>query len=157
MSGQAPHPPDDLRRRRLAYHEAGHAVVDVLTGRTVQKVTIVADEDCDGACHTDEDFDLDLVDFIAGFAAGRIAEAKAAHEMGLSVTDEASFYEGDAAAITSFQIDPDRRDEIHEAAEERAMRLVEDHWHLVERVAELLIHHGTVSGEQVHQIVGPRR
>jgi hypothetical protein len=38
------------RDRTTAYHEAGHAVVAELLGRTVLRVTIIPDKECEGQC-----------------------------------------------------------------------------------------------------------
>lgn len=153
--------------KETAYHEAGHAVVSVLTRCPVKKATIVPDGECLG-----EVFDYgsppSIRDDIYGgvhnaatrrwlfrelmiFHAGVIAAARG---MGVKPKSVAPGGRGDFDgladdALKAFEDYQAKVDQSYTEAE----KLLVAHWEAVEAVAAALLEHRTLSGKRVRAIV----
>jgi hypothetical protein len=143
---------------RLAYHEAGHAVVGVALGRVVGRVSIVEDDDSAGHAAVDltglfdDDGEIDAQTAAAavmGWWAGALAEERVG-----STTEEAAFTaSGDLDKIVDIAIrvtaDPDPYIEELRLA---TVRLLDEVWPDVVAVADALLTERTISADRVHAL-----
>lgn len=115
-----------------ALHEAGHAVLAALAGAEVQGVAVFAASG-GGVCWTQGGRN-------EAFLGGAEAEKLAGHIHAQPSTADLELVRGSGrdATLAAFQ----------------AQDLLGAHWKKVERLAEMLIHHGYVSGQLVHDVAG---
>ena len=161
--------PDALRA--TAYHEAGHAVAEVVQGLSVSSASIVADADDDslGRCYSPPVLGYEfnsareqrqvarasIVGCYAGVEAQRLVDPAPADFHG-QADDEQAF-----AVSREYAVLPRScefvGDDAHMAYLERlrreARRLVRKHRRAVEAVAEALLQHETLDGVDIEAIV----
>lgn len=177
-------PLDSYAGRRLAltaYHEAGHAVADVVLGIDVDHVTIVPQEDTSGhetVIHPDDikegwgvsDYDdprvrLHVENFLIGLLAGPYAGRKFYPKARLQATETLSDGRKVLAAGSDHSyvvriiadIFGDDNDQVRWTYERyvtaRARALVETHWRSIELVANALLKRKTLSGDEVKRVM----
>jgi ATP-dependent Zn protease len=138
-----------------AYHEAGHAVVALVLGRPIQRISILPDGDFLGACHfgkatfrpTEDWLEREILIALGGIAA----EARYTNN-----------YAWDGAARDQRYV---RRLAVQRAGERRAERLQqrllakvenllanEGHWRAVEKIAAGLVKCGSISGRTARHL-----
>lgn len=147
---------DSSHRRATAYHEAGHAVVALSLGRSIQRVSIVANEHRLGHCEfkkgaakkTDDLIEAEILILLGGLAA----EARETGEYGWL---EAGQDLRDVRVLTH------RRAGAAAKAERLERRLLDkvEHllsqpgrWDAVERIAGELLKHEAISGRAARHL-----
>lgn len=157
----------DKGLKATAYHEAGHAVVSVLTRHTVKKATIVSDgetlgevfnsgwppsiiADCEtGACESKSRRWLFREMIIKH--AGMIAEARGTGGM---TEDVVEWGGSDSSELADYVLRAfsDPQEKVDQAKQETE-KLLDAHWEAVEAIAAALLEHRTLSGKRVRAIV----
>jgi hypothetical protein len=142
--------------RRLAYHEAGHAVLGARFGAKLECAQI---SDAGGSMLFDEAFDaLGLLQVAIIHLAGLAAEGRACGhaERDLAAEDLAKTREVVSASVN---LDPDAP-----AVDEHIMRIealtdsyVATLWPNIEQVAEALLRSGTLAGPELTRLLIPKR
>jgi ATP-dependent Zn protease len=161
--------------RGTAIHEAGHAVLQTALGIGCQGLTIVPDHDSAGhARHGGEgkqaqhpgDVDDDVANLrlfaedafqlrhaIAAYA-GAEAERRVGPEHLQAIEAGAqSDYQDAATRITEITLDPESIDLLDKYAQRRCTFLVEHYWPEIQAVANALLEAGTLTGEQVQEVL----
>lgn len=162
MALEIPVPPG-VMTRRVAYHEAGHAVMAELCGQRVVRVDILGDGDHTGWCHSLRL--LPALDEVVGpelptaslerrilcLCAGPVAESIVA---GTRVWNEVSD-DLDAAVRLVLQLvgECDRVMPYLETVREHTEEVLKAHWATVERVAGELMRRGSLSGDEVRRLI----
>jgi ATP-dependent Zn protease len=136
----------------LAYHEAGHAVIHVLLGGTLQRVSIVRDEP-PGAPMERAAGPGSGEDRIAVLLAGEVAESLAGQRVvGVSegLNQDRERARRLAADMTS---EPEA---LLEAERQRVLELLRTprHWQRVVAVAQALLAQQRLEGAQLRELVG---
>jgi hypothetical protein len=135
----------DASRRRVAYHEAGHAVVGVTLGRELRDVSLGV-----GTCTFTSADPLDAV--VTSAFAGAVADARGIGTYSDSAGTLDQFNaEGLARAEYPRQAD---RDVYLGRMAERAVALVDEQWPAIERVATYLLDRGRADGAEVRRLLG---
>jgi hypothetical protein len=140
-----------------AHHEAGHAVVHMLYGAEVVEVMLPDTCTTDGGGTTHLSVPKRLAGS-AGYLAGTWAGSEAAihylDQVGLldraARIDVANTSVGDIADIRQHVTNP----LVLETTRAMAIRLVAEHWSAIERVADALLDHGRLTGDEIAQIAG---
>jgi ATP-dependent Zn protease len=175
----------EITPRQIAYHEAGHAVVHTMLGLGTEMVTVVPHTDEDGdiilGLHRQEEENVHLLvcAFDVGYTeaeeladkmiiqalSGRQAEMKYCRHANLPEPPiEYADHDYDIINELAFRCAPtpptgemiDARAYIA-PLEEKAAQLLDEHWHLVERVAAVLHEEKTISGDRLLEILGKDR
>jgi hypothetical protein len=141
---------------RTAYHEAGHAVINHLTGLGIKKITIVSTQSRLGNVDpviqvgpwlncSKQNIKTVCLASCGGYAAEFVVDGKAALDQTDAVTLEGLLQELDVA------------EEAMRAHTKRfwvrAIRMLKKNWPAVEALADPLLRHGELSGEQATQII----
>src|SRR5712664_3778156 len=149
------------RLTRTAYHEAGHAVIQIKLDIGVKKVTIVPNPKTDtlgysrqaskppseGAAQWRRDsYWLRLA---VVFYAGREAEKRAGYKNWRRGSETDERMAGDLMYEITAGADLQARSLFFELAERRAFVLVKLHWVEIEAVAKALLTEKTLTGDQV--------
>lgn len=135
--------PDTDRQRATAFHEAGHAVVAHRFGHLVDSVTIKPKPGILGSSASEEEFSDGSTDreqvlvLYAGLAAERLVRPGAVVEDGAW-----SDYEKAERLVACLGVPV-------EELEREAAELVHKHRVAIEAVAEVLLEHTSISGEEV--------
>jgi ATP-dependent Zn protease len=137
-------------RKRIAYHEAGHAVIVLVLGYTLKDVTIKPDERAEGRTNYVKDGGL-VVDGLKITLAGPIAEGLLDGKLRLKTDCSSS----DWRAIRKWYPEFCAQD-VRRIGEETKL-LVHCHREAIERVAEALLAHETLTGERCSAILGEAR
>ena len=160
-----PHRIIDDPVRLTAYHEAGHAVMAQLCGRQITEVEIVGDEDLTGSVQSLRFADEDPSEHdpavptapverrLLCTAAGMVAESMVS---GRRDWDEAC-EDLDLAVGLAMKVvdDCERVIPFLEIVREHTEDLLRRNWGAVEALADALIEHRSLSGEEVRQLLAP--
>jgi ATP-dependent Zn protease len=146
----------------LAYHEAAHAVVAIALRWEINQVTIIADRDTLGCC--------DIKDFELYFDGNRWTEEVKASARQAILYDLAGIaaelrINGDCDEFCGFDWDSAYTKAKHltrtgdpqtylDDALERSKKLVNNYWRHIGAVANALLEHKTLTGEDVYNIAG---
>lgn len=152
---------------RTAYHEAGHAVIGVVAGRTLKRITIVRKGDILGVCdwevaknsfgdEIDFSDELDLlcedrlIDLLAGVIGGINAEKHLCVMRGVTChyslsSEEKEHYD---ALLMHLSADEDKRAKIENMCATR----IEQLWPTIDAVAKRLMEKSTLDGSEVHEM-----
>ncbi len=137
-------------RLLTAYHEAGHAVIALAVGRTLEKVTIAANRDRLGLCHLQKgrakpskDW---LEDEILILMAGIAAEAQLSGVYNLGGADQDMRMARRFAMMRSGSAKQAERLEKKLLAKTEHMLSDENYWNAVEKIAADLMERETISG-----------
>jgi hypothetical protein len=141
------------RLLRAAHHEAGHAVINHLTGARVNWITLVPHERRVGL--TQASFvGVDLVDVLVGFAAGRAATTA----MGWPKPENGAEDDARRERLIAIQLahlsrhgkatDLEYVDGIVDAGREEADRLAKEHWQAIDALAKVLVQRLRVGGAE---------
>jgi ATP-dependent Zn protease len=171
MTAQAAKLNDNVDREHVAYHEAGHAVVCLLLGHEVRDVTIKTDKQAEGRTRiymhmpewgaTEDDIRIEL--------AGAIAEAlvnptsfedkiklsaqgdmQRIRKFALEIALETLAFNGKSVLVGDLMVEADG---IIGKVMEETEALVEGNKQAIIRVAEALLEHGTLTGDEVKQFI----
>ena len=141
------------RRRLVAYHEAGHAVIGRVLDIPIKRVTINPKVlNADGVSFTDptrgplKQFSPD--DVIYSFA-GAIAEEKFTGKPSNCSRGDDEFVRYHSRAY----LPKDKRRPVRAELKAKTVELVEKHWPEIEEVARELLEVSTVSGERIDVIM----
>lgn len=148
-----------ITRRRVAIHEAGHAVASVLLGLGLQSVTIIPDDEAlgrvvpldDGPNEYDEGWDDWLQAVAVSTLAGYEAERRVTtpEEFGtVGGVDDDWYKVGDYVLHLGGPTPSDQWVLINRWPAEARVLLARN-WHKVERVADELLLKGRLSGSDV--------
>jgi cell division protease FtsH len=160
-------------KKRVAYHEAGHALVNVLTKRgSVRKASIVPRGQGLGVVITiPEEFNLqtrsELIDMVKGFVAGGVAERTIFKEHSIGVSQDleqtrrviegmVEKYGMSGDELQIFFDDKEKKKEmenIFKEALEGCKNLIQTHRDVFEKLANKLLEKETLSGEEIEEIV----
>ena len=116
-----------------AMHEAAHGIVSAISGVRVFGCLIRANGT--GTCWVEQSDDND-----AGHLAGAVAERLAGHLTAEPSRTDRALIRGSTREATLARFD--------------AQDLLGDNWGRVTRLADMLIEHGYVSGQLVHEVAG---
>ena len=163
---------EDLRDRRAAYHEAGHAVIAWCFGRRIEHVTIVPSGDSGGHIlyRTDRVFEwerptetwlrVELLCTMAGPVAQNLELGENAWGVGSGIDPDVGVLkdsDADTAGDLLLRIDESREDIESGAASEKFERevqhLLDEFWPEVQRVAEALLKERTLSQERLAELL----
>lgn len=145
-----------LSREAIAYHETGHAVAMIALGVKVLDVTIDRPDGQLGGCtrHV-PGLPPNNGQGIVISLAGPVAQLRRCP--GSWLPDEYSPLSDDAKAnkVIAYiaKVDGGDAKKMRAAAEQKAARLVADHWPEIERVAETLLKRGTLTGDQIMELL----
>jgi len=134
----------------LAYHEAGHAVIHVLLGGTLQRVSLVRD-DRPGVPKEAAAGPGSVEDRIAVLLAGEVAESLSGqHVTGVAEGTDRERARRLAASATSAP------EALLEAERQRVVALLRtpQHWQRVVAVAQALLAQQRLEGAQLQALVG---
>jgi hypothetical protein len=132
-------------RERVAYHEAGHAVVGVAVGRVLGDVSLET-----GTCTFTSEDPLDAV--VASAFAGAVADARG---MGSYSDSAGAFDQFNAEGLARAKYPGEtERDAYLRRMAKRAVALVDEHWPAIERLAAYLLERGGADGAEVRRLVG---
>jgi ATP-dependent Zn protease len=154
-----------MRRRSIAYHEAGHAVVAHRLGVEVEHVTIVPDHTSRGHFVHDDLFcarglgsdRANLERAIAICLAGPLAQAWLLRRYSERRCDGRQDYDC-ASGLARYLAGAAGEREFLRYQERRTHALVERYWNEIELVAQALIERDQLSGAEVKDIIeAPRR
>jgi ATP-dependent Zn protease len=145
--------PGRVKARRLtALHEAGHCVLALHFDRCIGSVSIVAHGEFSGSCDGDldlseepseEDIQGRLAELLAGHAAVVRAEPRFARWSRLKAGDDIE------KAKSLFMAS---RDQLRTALQ-RAHRIVDAEWKAINAIADALLEHKTIGGQEAQLIV----
>lgn len=129
----------------IAYHEAGHAVVQCILGHSPDKITIIKKDDALGSAHHldgDEFTEEGIIDLIINLYAGAEAEKLVnndleAIKLGASSDDDEANYYLEQIQKTEEEIRP------------LAIKLIQEHRDMISRLAQELMTHKTLLGEEI--------
>lgn len=153
--------PENSNRDFVAFHEAGHATLDILFDHDIDSVTIVQDGDAAGRVEIDRSgddalrYEKDTVKQvlferrIMAAMAGEIAQRRFA-----PASVEEDHGASDRALIDEYLDELDATTPEIRAAYLRLLKLktealVEEHWPRVKRIAGVLLLHETVNAETI--------
>jgi hypothetical protein len=162
--------------RRVALHEAGHCVVAIAQGRRIESVTVVPGEDYAGKVAEDEEPEMmkALLDLLSGGRATAGVEARArAHVVGYLagtvaewimcpreswLSDRHHVAGSDMKLAKIFARAITRSKEEAEAlltsARAEARKILLTNSRLVEAIADALVERGTLTGDEIDEIIG---
>lgn len=151
------------RKRHIAYHEAGHAVMAILTGREVQSVSLI-----------DRQIVLNSDRLLGILAAGGVLSPGDQEHCVQELKVALAGYGGEVVGLgepsflTAYDDDLPKANRVHRVLRERAGRKgtgnglqadviddLERHRDSLNRVAEALLVEGKLSAERVRDLVGP--
>jgi ATP-dependent Zn protease len=147
----------DQELRGTAYHEAGHAVADYISGRGVAHVTIIPkDNDYYGLC-TARDWPSRVLDTwqVEADVVSRLAGPEA-EALLPSLSSELDGEDLELAFLDVLLLTDEREEEALALLGRlvvRAKQLVADHWPAVEAVAAALLAEKELSGERAHELI----
>jgi ATP-dependent Zn protease len=153
-----------MRRRSIAYHEAGHAVVAYRLGIEVEHVTIVPDHDsrghfvhadlfCAPGCGSDR---ANLERAIKISLAGPLAQARLLRRLDRRRGGRQDY--DCASGLARYLAGSAGEREFLRYQERRTHALVDHFWNEIELVAQALIERDQLSGAEVKDIIeAPRR
>jgi ATP-dependent Zn protease len=153
-----------MRRRSIAYHEAGHAVVAHRLGVEVEHVTIVPDHTSRGHfVHADlfcarglGSDRANLERAIAIYLAGPLAQARLLRRLDRRRGGRQDY--DCASGLARYLAGAAGEREFLRYQERRTHALVEHYWNEIELVAQALIKRDQLSGPEVKDIIeAPRR
>lgn len=121
--------------RRVAYHEAGHAVVAAVLGYAPIRVTVVRDGDCMGKVTVQAKFSVE--ENAAYLLAGSIAEVRSQQRAETSLSCVVNCARGDIEELRKLQGNDEPLD--IEAALRLTGEILSHNWQRVERIAEGLL------------------
>jgi hypothetical protein len=136
--------PDGRPRERIAYHEAGHAVVGVALGRVLRDVSL----DAGTTTFVSQD-PLDAVVTSAFAGAAADARGMGTHSDSAGALDQ---FNADGLARGQYP-SPAERDAYLAGMARRAVALVDQHWPAIERLAALLLERGRADGAEVTRLL----
>ena len=141
---------DAQRRRRVAWHEAGHAVIAVLRGAVVVKATVDPEAiQCQGFVEYGRICDFNKVEvFLGGVAAESIRYRQPAWLF--RVLGGENDYAQALAVVAGLGWG---ESELESRFLPQAKWTLKWHWPAVKAVAHRLVCDGTLNGEEVHAIV----
>ena len=171
-----PDPRPSALRRRIALHEAGHAVAALAYGHTVERVTIVGDGSVGGSTALSDDrpltrasIEAHLTVALAGRAAdellgegadagavadlARATKYAAACHLQLGLREKLTHRDGDIDRALRF--DPALAAAVEQdlqAAMERARAIVMSQRDLVMRIADALVHHRVLDTDDIARL-----
>ncbi len=139
------------RKKSIAIHEAGHAVVAASLGVPIDYATIVPDEAINTVGHVAFARDMSDDDYLAVHSAGLIADA-----MENGATSRAGFAlaKGDIERCAEFASALDRGAARLRGAQSRAGEILREKWAAVTALADRLLDQKTIDGAEVARIVG---
>ena len=135
-----------MTRERIAHHEAGHAVIVLVLGYTLKDVTIKPDERAEGRTNYVKDGGL-VVDGIKIILAGPIAEGLIDGNLRLKTDGSGS----DWRHIRKWYPEFGAQD-VRKIGEETKL-LVLCRREAIERVAEALLAHETLTGDDTKRLM----
>ena len=147
----------------VAYHEAAHAVVAIFLGYPIGKVTIVAEQDCTGACEVDygcayrvlwgsrsaED-KRDAASVTVGLLAGIAAEIRLTGHY----DEHQCSVDTDTAYDLAREVARREADAYYERALKKAKRIVKSQWYRIGLLASALLERKTLTDEEVYAVIG---
>jgi hypothetical protein len=139
-------------RKRVAHHEAGHAVIGRVVGIPVKLATIkpkdISSHGFVMAGKRDDDFKtFSPVDVIYSFA-GVIAEEKYSGVKSLGAGGDIDFIR-----YHLHRLPKAKRKTIRAELKAKTVELVDKHWKAIEDTAAFLIGGGTLAGDQIDEII----
>lgn len=133
-----------------AYHEAGHAVVALIVGRPLQKITIVANRERLGLCHLQKGRSKPskdwLEDEILILMAGMAAEAQLSGFYNTAGAEQDMRMARRLAIMRAGSVQQAERLERKLLAKTEHVLADESHWKAVQKIAKDLIERETISG-----------
>lgn len=141
--------PDGLRQLEgTAYHEAGHAIVALLLGFSVESAGIDVDG---GYCVWDETLYVSEDRFPESWAAVNLA-GSIAREIATGEPSSDQLTQDDLA-VRSLSLGPEGMEELLGEARSRAQEILQSSWPLVQVLARALLRYRRLHGEQIQDII----
>lgn len=141
--------PDGLQQLEgTAYHEAGHAIVALLLGFSVESAGIDTNG---GYCIWSETLYVSEDRFPESWAAVNLA-GSIAREIATGEPDSGQLTQDDLA-VRSLSVGPEGLEELFDKARSRAEEILQDSWPLVQVLAQALLRYRRLQGEQIQDII----
>ncbi|CCF84185.1 hypothetical protein NITHO_3180004 [Nitrolancea hollandica Lb] len=141
--------PDGLRQLEgTAYHEAGHAIVALLLGFSVESAGIDLNG---GYCIWNETLYVSEDRFPESWAAVNLA-GSIAREIATGEPDSGQLTQ-DELAVRSLSVGPEGLEELLGQARSRAEEILQNSWPLVQVLARALLKYRRLQGEQIQDII----
>ncbi len=141
--------PDGLRQLEgTAYHEAGHAIVALLLGFSVESAGI---DPNGGYCIWNETLYVSEDRFPESWAAVNLA-GSIAREIATGEPDSGQLTQ-DELAVRSLSMGPEGLEELLGQARSRAEEILQNSWPLVQVLARALLKYRRLQGEQIQDII----
>ena len=141
--------PDGMRQLEgTAYHEAGHAIVALLLGFSVEGAGIDADG---GYCLWNETLYVSEDRFPVSWAAVNLA-GSIAREIATGEPDSGELTQDDLA-VRTLSLGTEGLDELLGKARSQAKEILQDSWPLVQLLARALLRYRRLQGEQIRDII----
>jgi ATP-dependent Zn protease len=146
----------EASRELTAYHEAGHAVIALVLGRPIHRVTILADKDQLGSCAFGKPVFRPSEDWLEREAL--IALAGLAAEARFSGVYELQGAARDRRYVSTLALQRTGDERKAERLERRLLAKTEnllaqeENWSAVERIAAELLRVGTLSGRAARHL-----
>lgn len=163
--------PDEKTKERIAYHEAGHALIGVLTNKdSVRKVTIIPRGQAGGyVANIRKDFELltksQVIDKISMTLAGGVAENLILGEHSIGVQGDVEQaknmieYMVENGLLDKFTITfgdkakTEEKNKIFQEAYNNCIKMVKENMNQLEKIKNALMEKETLEGEEVVQLV----